>query len=55
MGFRTEVTPDLLVRDASLAERALRENAIQTDRLRTRLPRHRDLLRQIVQQGLQPV
>jgi tryptophan halogenase len=55
MGFRTEVTPDLLVGEAGLAERALRENAIQTDRLRTRLPRHRDLLRQIVEQGLQPV
>jgi len=55
MGFRTEVQPDILMGDARNAERAMRENVVQTDRLRTALPRHRDLIRKIVEQGLQPV
>jgi tryptophan halogenase len=33
----------------------LRENAVQTERLRATLPRHRDLIRKIVEHGLQPV
>jgi tryptophan halogenase len=55
MGFRTEVEPDMLVGEARNAERALRENVVQTERLRTALPRHRDLIRKIVERGLQPV
>lgn len=55
MGFRTEVEPDALSSDASLAERAMRENAMQTERLRAGLPRHRDLIRSIHERGLQPV
>jgi glyoxylase-like metal-dependent hydrolase (beta-lactamase superfamily II) len=38
-----------------LAERALRENAAQTEKLRAGLPRHRDLIRKIVEHGMQPV
>ncbi len=53
MGFRTEVEPEALSSDASLAERAMRENAMQTERLRAGLPRHRDLIRSIHEQGLQ--
>ena len=33
----------------------MRENAVQTERLRAGLPRHRDLIRKIVEHGLQPV
>jgi tryptophan halogenase len=55
MGFRTEVEPEALAGDAKLAERAMRDNAIQTERLRAGLPRHRDLIRKVVEHGLQPV
>jgi tryptophan halogenase len=55
MGFRTEVDPAVLGGDASVAERALRENAMQTEKLRTKLPRHRDLIRKIVEHGMQAV
>ena len=55
MGFRTEVEPGAIVDEARQAERAMRENAQRTDRLRAGLPRHRDLIRKIVAQGLQPV
>jgi len=55
MGFRTEVEPEALADEAKLAERAMRENAVQTERLRAGLPRHRDLIRKIAEHGLQPV
>jgi tryptophan halogenase len=55
MGFRTEVEADALAGDAKLAERAMRDNVIQTERLRAGLPRHRDLIRKVVEHGLQPV
>jgi len=55
MGFRTEIEPGALADEAALAQRALRENAAQTERLRATLPRHRDLIRKIVEHGLQPV
>lgn len=55
MGFRTEVERSALARDASLAERAMRENRAQTEKLRTVLPRHRDLIDKIREHGLQPV
>ncbi|HVY81553.1 MAG TPA: tryptophan halogenase family protein [Steroidobacteraceae bacterium] len=55
MGFRTEVEPEALAGDAAAAARAMRENVAQTERLRVGLPRHRDLIRKIHEQGLQPV
>jgi tryptophan halogenase len=55
MGFRTEVEREAVAGDARLAERAMRENATQTERLRAGLPRHRDLIRKIREHGLQPV
>ena len=55
MGFRTQVEPSALAGDALNAERAMRENAVQTERLRTGLPRHRDLIRKIAEHGMQPV
>jgi tryptophan halogenase len=33
----------------------MRDNVIQTERLRAGLPRHRDLIRKVVEHGLQPV
>src|SRR6185295_13875953 len=55
MGFRTEVEPETVACDASVAARALRENALQTERLRIGLPRHRDLIRKIHEHGMQRV
>jgi tryptophan 7-halogenase len=55
MGYETRVEPEALASDAKVAERALRENAMLTERLRTGLPRHRDLIRKIRERGLQPV
>lgn len=55
MGYRTEVPTGLHDGDAELARRAWRENQAQTSKLMAGLPRHRDLLKKIVQHGLQPV
>lgn len=55
MGFRTEVDPEAIAGEAKNADRAMRDNLAQTERLRSVLPRHRDLIRKIVEQGLQPV
>jgi tryptophan halogenase len=41
--------------DARQAERAMRENVMQTQKLRVALPRNRELIRRIIEQGLQPV
>jgi tryptophan halogenase len=55
MGFRSEVEPEELAGDAAVAARAMRENGIHTERLLAGLPRHRDLIRKIHEQGLQPI
>jgi len=55
MGFRTEVEPETLAGDADHATRAMRENLMQTERLRAGLPRHRELIRKIHDLGLQSV
>ncbi|MEI5617665.1 hypothetical protein WB403_52130, partial [Streptomyces brasiliscabiei] len=55
MGFRTEIEASALSDEARAAERAVRENRQQIEKLRTKLPRHRDLIRKIVEYGLQPV
>ena len=55
MGYQTEVEPDAIAGEAKIAQRAIRENAVQTERLRAGLPRHRDLIRKIVDQGLQAI
>lgn len=55
MRYPTEVEPSALAGDARLAERAIRENAVHSERLRAMLPKHRELLRKIADHGLQPV
>lgn len=55
MGFRTDVDMQALAADAANAERAMRENLQQSARLRAGLPRHRELIRKIVDHGLQAV
>jgi tryptophan halogenase len=55
MGFRSEVQPGALAKDSRAAEQAFRENAVRTDRLRSGLPKHRDLIRKIIEEGLQPI
>lgn len=55
MGFETEIERGAFANDERQAERAMRENKVQTERLRAGLPRHRDLIRKIVEHGLQPI
>jgi tryptophan halogenase len=55
MGFRSEIRPGALTGDASAARRAFRENETRTQRLRAGLPKHRDLLRRIADQGMQAI
>jgi tryptophan halogenase len=55
MDFRSEVAPDAIAAEAKLAERAMRENAVLTEKLRQGLPRHRELIRKIYEHGLSPV
>ena len=55
MGFRTEVDPAENAATESTASRLLRENAAVTRKLRSQLPRNRDLLRKIYEHGLQRI
>jgi tryptophan 7-halogenase len=55
MRFRTEVEPDIVSGSAKLAERAMRDNLVNTEKLRVSLPRHRELIRKVVDVGMQPV
>jgi tryptophan halogenase len=55
MRFRTEVEPDIVAGSAKLAERAMRDNAANIEKLRAGLPRHRELIRKVVEVGLQAV
>ena len=55
MGFRTEADPLDSAASRSSASRLLKENLAQTRRMRTDLPRNRDLIRKIVQHGLQAI
>jgi tryptophan halogenase len=52
MGFRTEVEPGAYTDEKRVAERTMRENAVQIERLRQGLPRHRDLINKIIEHGL---
>jgi tryptophan 7-halogenase len=53
MGFRTEVGPMDTADTESTAARLLRENAAMTKKLRSQLPKNRDLLRKIQEHGMQ--
>jgi tryptophan halogenase len=55
MGFRTEVGPMDNADTAPLAERFLRENMAITKQMRAQLPKNRDLIRKILEHGLQPI
>jgi tryptophan halogenase len=55
MGFRTEVGPMDTVDTEPMASRLLHENSVVTKRMRSQLPRNRDLIRKIVEHGLQPI
>lgn len=55
MGARTAVLPGTIDEDVEFARRARRENQIQTQRLMSSLPAHRDLIDRIVRHGLQPI
>ncbi|GAL99446.1 tryptophan halogenase family protein [Sphingomonas parapaucimobilis] len=52
MGQRTDIAPGSLIAETVAAERARRENDVQTGRLLAGLPKHRDLIRKIVERGL---
>ncbi|WCM25129.1 tryptophan 7-halogenase [Sphingomonas sp. QA11] len=55
MGFETEIEPAAIAADSRLAERVTRENRSNIDRLRGSLPRHRDLIKKIVEHGLHKI
>jgi tryptophan halogenase len=55
MGFRTEVDPADTVATRTLAGRLIAENAATAKRLRSQLPRHRDLITKIREHGLQAI
>jgi tryptophan halogenase len=55
MGFRTEVDPNDNEFSQSLATQYMHENMAMTRKLRSQLPRNRDLLRKIHEYGLQPI
>ena len=55
MKYRTEVEAAALAPNATLADRARRENDVHTERLRLKLPRHRALIESITHHGLSPV
>lgn len=55
MNYRTDVEAAALAPDATLADRARRENEVLTGRLRLKLPRHRALIDAITRHGLSAV
>jgi len=55
MGFRTEIDPHDNEFSQSLATQYMHENMAMTRKLRSQLPRNRDLLRKIHEYGLQPI
>jgi tryptophan 7-halogenase len=55
MGFRTDVDPADNAATESTAAQLMRENAAMTQKLRSQLPRNRDLLRKIYEHGLQRI
>jgi tryptophan 7-halogenase len=55
MGFRTEVGPMDTADTEPLASRLLNENLSITRRMRSQLPKNRELIRKIVEHGLQPI
>jgi tryptophan halogenase len=55
MGFRTEVGPMDTVDTQPLASRLLNESSALTRRMRSQLPKNRELVRKIVEYGLQPI
>ncbi|WP_420138194.1 tryptophan halogenase family protein [Sphingomonas sp.] len=55
MQFRTEVAPEDVVANDRLARRILDENRSMTQKMRARLPRHRQLIGAIKEYGLQTI
>jgi tryptophan 7-halogenase len=55
MGFRTEVGPSDNVATEPTAARLLNENIAITAKMRSQLPKNRDLLQKIYDYGLQPI
>jgi tryptophan halogenase len=55
MGFRTEVDPNDWIGTAKTASRYMNETATITGKMRSQLPKNRDLLNKIYEYGLQPI
>ena len=55
MGFHTQVDPHDNDLTEDMAVQQARENAVMTRKLRSQLPRNRDLVRKIQDYGLQPI
>jgi tryptophan halogenase len=55
MGFRTEVQAGDNTDSEATASQLMRENAAMTQKLRSQLPKNRELLRKIYEHGLQRI
>lgn len=55
MKFQTHLDQESLTSTTKFADRAFKENMSLTEKLCTSLPYHRDLIRKIIEQGLQPI
>ena len=55
MGYRSEVDPDREAKSAKAAQHYLQENAMVTKKLKSQLPKNRELIRKIYEYGMQPV
>jgi tryptophan halogenase len=55
MGFRTEVSPDGNAGTRAMASNYMKEAVEMTRKLRSMLPKNRELLQKIQEYGLQPI
>jgi tryptophan halogenase len=55
MGFRTHVEPAELADTQAMAAKLMNENAALTRQMRSQLPKNRELIRKIMDYGLQPI
>jgi tryptophan halogenase len=55
MGFRTEIEPGDNAGTEKMAAKLMNDNLALTQKLRSELPKNRDLMKKIYEYGLQPV
>ena len=55
MGFRTEVEPEDNAGTERMAAKLINDNIGMTRQMRSQLPKNRDLMKKIIEYGLQPI